>query len=351
MALVTLNAPTMNSILNDGNLTQMMFQDTATDYLHYQARFYINNVEFDRVILPKITSSKMLLEFENLLLKNLSIPDTTSSTIQAFPMINELTIQIWKVITPLIVGGVSQILTSTFNYKLMYCSVSTNEKYYTHSLSFIGVDSNTLLIPENAMIQLPFHTTNTTEPIQIVLKSETNQIISDISTPNPGTSRTYLANTNVYVPTNIDSFLFQIIIGTDRITKRVRVLKNIRYYGKLIQFRNRFGMPMTAYLFGKRTTKSELNILSYKNSFNQLITAEVNEEFLETFDSGYYLHYEKNIIHQMVSSTYVRVYDDSKGMFIPCIVTTKNINVINENEFVESFQIQLKYNKYPKLKN
>lgn len=348
MALVTLSAPAQNSILNDANITQLLFEDTATDYLHYEARFYINNVEYDRVILPRFTNSKMVLEFENLLLKYLEIPEPTGSYIQAFPMINNLKIDIWKAIDA---GnlGLFYTLANTFNYKTAFSYVSSNEMYFNNSLTFIAVDANTLLIDANSMIQLPFHTTNTSNSFILRLIKEDGTNLSEVVVPNPNTSRTYLATMSVYAPPGIESLLFSISVGTESISKRIRVFRNGLYQPKRIQFSNRYGMPMSVDLFGKMKKTKDIEAKTYTNSLSEYITAEINQERLITIDTGYLLESEKGIVDQIATSLHVKIRENN--VYHNCVVSHKSIPLSSDNEFNSNVQLQFRYNNSSKYKN
>src|SRR5690606_13782160 len=114
----------------------------ATNYLNYGANIYINGFIFDRVILPKMstnsilfTNNKMILSFNNLLLKYLNIPAVEHAFIQPFNMINNLTIEIIR----MDLQGYPHA-AFTFNYKLKYSQYPTTEKYEDKNLAFIAVD-------------------------------------------------------------------------------------------------------------------------------------------------------------------------------------------------------------------
>lgn len=350
MAFTIISAPIENTILNDANVTQFDFEDTVNDFLYYQAYIFINNTLIDRVVLPRVSNYRMFLEFDNLLTKYLSIPEVGNETLQSFPMINNLRIEIHKFVRVTIpISHVASFLVKTFHYKLAYSYVSTDEQYYIQPLTFIGVDADCFVVSEKTTIRLPFYTINTTDDIVIKIEKENGDVLSQENISNPGIQRTYLANIEVNAPADVSAYFFSVEVGDLKIQKKFRVFRSPLYEAKQVLFRNRFGMPMSLELFGKINTTGQLSTLSYQNNYNELITAEITEEVNIAIDTGYLLPSEMPSVSQLIKSYWVRIKYEDK--YVPCIVSQKSIPIFSQNEFAKGYQLQFKFNNSKKFRN
>lgn len=346
-----ISAPANNSILNDANTTEIIIQDNNNNYSNYEARLFVNNSYFDGLIFTKIHTNswfindkKMILSFENLLQKYLQIPAVTNQFIQPFPMLVDLRIDVQKLDLE---GYPSSDFT--LNYKLKYSNQPTLEKYETEFLSFIAVDADVLLVQPNTMLQLPFFINDPSLIINVSAVTEDNVVLATKSTTGPQTSKTLLATLNVDAPDDVNAYYFKISAYNFEIVKKIKVVRGNYYKPKKIRFANRFGMPMLVELFGKITAKNEHAFFNYQNNKYQYKTAEVSTDTSVTIDTGYLLESEKAIVDQIATSLNVEI--EINEIFTPCVVNTKTIPVIAENEIHSSAQLMFEFNKNPKHKN
>lgn len=345
-----ITAPVQNTILNDANLTEIIIEDNATTVSGYGANLNINGFLYDGVRMPKIMIGSILprrqffLNFNNLLLKSITHPTVTNQTVQNFNVINDLEIAIHH----LDLQGYPHS-AFTFNYKLKYSQFSTAERYELWPLSFIAVDPEVLLHQPQTTIQLPVYVRTKDLPITIEAVAEDNTVISAITYAMPLETNTVLLSLNVNTPAHVNAYYFRVTQNGYSISKKIKVVRHNYFQPKKVRFFNRFGMPVLTELFGKITTKDEQTFHKYQNAQNIYNTAEVQQDRLITVDTGYLLEAEKAIVNQIASSLNVQV--EVNGVFTPCVVTTKNVPVFTENEFISSTQLTFEFNPNPKLKN
>lgn len=345
--MATITAPIQNSILNDANITEIIVEDTTT-FSHYQANIYIDNVLFDSVVMPKIGNQQMILTFENLLLKYISLPDVQNVFIQRFALIRDLKIDILRYSFAVDHTIIATMFTR--NYKLKYSVLPTAEKYENNQLAWIAVDADVLLVQPNTIIQLPFYIADPDLIITAEAVKENGTVItSQATTGFISATKTLLLTLPVNVPDDVDAYFFRIKAYNFVIEKKIRVVRNGFYKPKRIRFYNRFGMPVLVELFGKLTTKDEQTYFKYQNGMGYYNTAEIQTDTQVSIDTGHLLDSENAIVNQIASSLKVEI--EIKGVFIPCVATLKTIPVINENEFINSAVLTFEFNKSPKIKN
>lgn len=341
----SITAPTQNRVLNDANITEIIVEDTTT-FSHYQANIYIDNVLFDSVVMPKIGNQQMILTFENLLLKYISLPEVQNVFIQRFALIRDLKVTIARYA----VGSSLGIIQYTLNYKLKYSVLPTVEKYEDKQLAWIAVDADVLLVQPNTIIQLPFFIADPDLIITAEAVKENGTVItSQATTGSISATKTLLLTLPVNVPDDVDAYFFRIKAYNFVIEKKIRVVRNGFYKPKRVRFYNRFGMPILVELFGKLSTKDEQTYFKYQNGMGYYNTAEIQTDTQVAIDTGHLLDSEKAIINQIISSLKVEI--EINGAFIPCVATLKTIPVINENEFINSAALTFEFNKSPKIKN
>lgn len=338
-----IKAPANNSTLNDANLTEIILEDTTT-FKYYTANIYIDNILYDTVILPKFSNNRMILLFENLLLKYIQIPELQNYTIQKHDLWKNLRIDFLKHSD---VGA--NITTNSVSYKLLYCTVPTYEKFEYRILDWVGVDADCFVISENGMIKLPFYTRNITDMVFIELRDENDLVFRTLSSANVGNGNFLVLTVYLDIPTHISNFKLLVRIGSNTIEKYFRVFRNQLYTPKKVTFYNRFGLPIMVELFGKASIKDEFTYFKYQNSLAEIKMAEVTTESNFSIDTGYLLNSEKGIIPQICSSLDVRLFYNEQHY--PCVVNTKSIQVFADNEYITSSQLQFEMNKYPKIKN
>lgn len=346
-----ISAPIENSIINDANTTEIIIEDNASDYISYQAIIYINGFKFDGLIMPKMSNvsfifpqKKMILTFDNLLNKYLSLPEVTNQFIQPFNVINDLKIELVRID----LQGYPRA-SFEFNYKLKYSQFPTTEKYEDFQLSWIAVDADTLLVPPLTNIQLPFYLRDESLLLTVTAELEDGTSLNQLVTTVSQTSNTLLANLGVNAPDDVDAYYFKIKAYNFEISKKIRVQRTNLYQPKRVRFYNRFGMPVLVELFGKISTKNDHTFLNYQNGQNQYKRAETQTDILFTVDTGNLLNSELPIVHQIAESLDVRI--EINNVFVPCIPTLKSVPVFSENDFIKSIQLTFETNKYPKLKN
>src|SRR5690606_27605654 len=108
---VILSAPAQNSVLCDANITEIIIEDSSV-FEHYTASVYINNKHYDHIVMPripKILTNRLVLEFDNLLLKYIDLPEPSAflylgtsavPIIQPFPVLNDLRVELWRTTSP-----------------------------------------------------------------------------------------------------------------------------------------------------------------------------------------------------------------------------------------------------------
>lgn len=341
----TISAPIQNSILNDANLTEIIVEDT-TVFSHYEANIYIDNILFDSVIMPKVSSQKMVLTFDNLLLKYITLPEVNNAlSFQGFNLIRNLKITIARFLVGIAVG----VTQYTLNYKLKYSVLPTAEKYETAALSFVGVDPETFLVAPNTKIQLPIFA-NSVETIMVVeAVTPENVVLSTITGYGSQSNGLLLLSLDVVAPPNVSAYFFKVHYAGLTIQKKFRVVRNGYYKPKRVRFYNRFGMPVLVELFGKLSAKDDQTYFKYQNGMGFYTMAEIQTDTQLSIDTGHLLDSEKAIVNQIASS--LRVEIEINGVFTPCVATLKTIPVINENEFINSAVLTFEFNKSPKIKN
>lgn len=336
-----ITAPPEDKILIDANITEITVEDTGL-YQYYFALIYINNEEFDHVVLPKFAASKMLLSFSNLIAKYAQLPNDIQTGLTPVFLDYDLKIELYKQLP-------SAVLMDTFNYKLRYSVLPTNEQYHAQSLAFIAVDADMLVIGNQTTVQLPFFTLDNHTDIRVRLIDNNYNFLYDQLIPNDENAHAFVCSIPFENTTNADILMLEIKVGDQRITKNFRVLKNTVYENKKIRFYNRFGFPMVVDVFGKFTAKDELTYQKYQNAQGVYRTAEITTDTLLAIDTGYLLESEKAIVEQITQSLSVEIFH--KGVFVPCVATTKAVTTFAEKEFHYTTQLQFEFNKNPKIKN
>ena len=340
-----ISAPAQNSILNDANITEVIVEDT-TSFDHYRATIYIDGVFFDNVVMPKISATRMMLVFENLLLKYISLSEVDDFlSVQSFRLIRDFKIEITRKINP----TSPYLIMFTLNYKLKYSQYPTKEVYENSSLKFIAVDPEVLLVQPKTKIQLPVFVNGSAILLYCQAVTEEGTILNSYIFNGTQNKNTVLLSLEVNAPENVNAYFFRVKYESYVIEKKIKVVRNSIYSPKKIRFYNRFGMPILIELFGKLITKDEQTYYQYQSSMGIYTVEEIQSDTQVSIDTGYLLNNEREIISQIASSNKIQI--EIEGKFIPCIVTIKNVPQINENEFVNSLQLTFEFNKNPKIKN
>lgn len=340
---IKLTGPEENSVLIDANITELiLYHIDIKEHFHY-ARFYIDDVFFDELVIPRISTSKLVLQFSNLLLKTISFPIVQNASVFNYRLDRRLKIEIYKK------KGSLTNLVNTFNYSLRYAAKPTNERFDNDLLSFIDVQADVLVVGERASIILPFYSL-IEDNINVRLEDDHGTVLyNGFYSDNPP-NRTFVIRFElITVPLASNALLLTIKAGTATITKKIRVFRNTLYAGKLVEFRNKFGFPIRVSLFGKLACKDDVTVTTYESGLGVLNTAEVKEETTFTLDTGYLTENERGIVSQIVNSLETKIKIGNE--FVKCIPTVKSITTFTEGEFITQNQLSFKINKNPKIKN
>lgn len=339
---IKLTGPAENSVLIDANITEIILEHTDNQEHYHYAKFYIDNVLFDELVIPRISTSKLVLQFSNFLLKTVAFPNVETDVIQAYRMDRNLKIEIFKN------KNTIATLVNTFNYVLRYSTKPTLDKFDVDTwLNFIDVKAQVFVVNPKAKIVLPFYAKNT-ENISITVIDDNGLSLfnQEFYFTN---SNTFVLQLDVDAPASSAYFALIIASGTVKIQKYFRILRNQIYKSKKIKFQNKFGFPILVEVFGKMATKDEFKYTIYKDGSSVLKMADIEEETTFSVDSGYLTENERSIISQIKNSLKTEI--EHQGRFIECVSTTKSITTFTDGEFVTSNALTFEFNKNPKYKN
>ena len=190
---IKLTGPAENSVLIDANITEIILSHTdAQEHYHY-AKFYIDNVLFDELVIPRISESKIVLQFSNLLLKTLVFPAIQNNvTIQSYRLDRILRIEVYKN-----KNNVNN-LVNTFNYLLRYATKATNERFNAYNVTFINVDAQAFVIGEEFRLLLPFYHSNSANFNVTLIGDEGHSYMNQNFSFNVA-EKTFLLNKNITV--------------------------------------------------------------------------------------------------------------------------------------------------------
>nr|WP_297306448.1 hypothetical protein [uncultured Flavobacterium sp.] len=340
---IKLTGPAENSVLIDANITEIILSHTdAQEHYHY-AKFYIDNVLFDELVIPRISESKIVLQFSNLLLKTLVFPAIQNNvTIQSYRLDRILRIEVYKN-----KNNVNN-LVNTFNYLLRYATKATNERFNAYNVTFINVDAQAFVIGEEFRLLLPFYHSNSANFNVTLIGDEGHSYMNQNFSFNVA-EKTFLLNKNINVLPTTNFLELRITHGNSYAVKHFKVLRNTLYSGKSVMFLNKFGYPLEIQLFGKLSTKDDFAVTTYENGLGALKTAEVKEETTFTVDTGYLTEKERGIVSQIVNSLETKI--KIGNVFVECVPTVKSITTYTDGEYVTQNQLSFKINKNPKIKN
>lgn len=340
---IKLTGPAENSVLIDANITEIILSHTDAQEHYHFAKFYIDDVLFDELVIPRISNSKMVLQFSNLLLKTIVFPEIEDDeNVQAYRLDRNLRIEIFKK-----KNNVDN-LVNTFNYKLRYATKGTKERFNAYNVTFIDVASEIFVVGERFRILLPFYHSNSSSfNVSIIGDDGHPYLIGNFSFD--AVEKTFLICKNISVLPTTNFLELRITHGNSYAVKHFKVLRNTLYNGKSVMFLNKYGYPLEIQLFGKLSTKDDFAITNYENGLGVLKTAEVKEETTFTVDTGYLTEKERGIVSQIVKSldTKIKIGND----FISCVPSVKTLTTYTEGEFVTQNQLSFKLNKNPKFKN
>lgn len=339
---IKLTGPAENSVLIDANITEIILEHTDNQEHYHYAKFYIDNVLFDELVIPRISTSKLVLQFNNLLLKTVVFPNVETDVIQAYRMDRNLKIEIFKN------KNTIATLVNTFNYVLRYSTKPTLKKWEGSKLMFIDYTVNTFVVSESTKILLPFYS-SIRENIELLVVDNNDNILHQTTYTEENEINTFLVNLDINVTSDTDFYTLQITAGAYVRKKRFRVLRNKMFKAKSVEFYNSFGFIIRVDLFGRLGVKDEYDYTTFKNGMDIYKTADVTEETIFSVNTGYLTENERGVIEEMVSSLDLKLRKDS--VFISCIPNVKSITTFTEGEFVTQSELTFKMNKNPKFKN
>lgn len=339
---IKLSGPSENSVLIDTNITEIILEHTdAQEHFHY-AKFYIDDVFFDELIIPRISTSKLVLQFSNLLLKSMYFPVVTNDVLQAYRMDRSLKIEIFKK------KNITATLVNTFLFSLRYATKPTTERFNAYNVTFINVEANVFVVSERFRLLLPFFHSESAD-INVTLIGDDGNVYLQDDFSFDANQRTFLLNKTINVLPTTAVLELKIFHGNSYAIKHFRVMRNSLFESKKVLFYNKYGYPIEVELFGKLAIKDDLSVNTYENGFGVLKTAEVKEETTFTVDTGYLTEKERGIVSQIVNSLDTKI--KIKNEFVECVPSVKSITTFTEGEFVTQNQLSFKINKNPKNRN
>lgn len=339
---IKLTGPAENSVLIDANITEIILSHTDLQEHYHFAKFYLDDVFFDELVIPRISTSKMVLQFSNLLLKSIVFPTIHDSSIINYRMDRRLRIEVFKN------KQNASALVNTFNYTLRYSTQPTRDIFEASTLKFIDVAPDVFVIGTTPRILIPVYSLKVSN-IHVQVIDDNGHIYYNGYYSTQPANKTFLIQLSFNLLETSNYLTLKITSEVSSIKKHFRVLRNSLYEPKKIIFYNKFGYPVQVELFGKLAIKDDLVITSYENGLGILKTAEVKEETIFTVDTGYLTEKERGIVSQIVNSldTKIKIGAD----FISCVPTVKSITTYTDGEFVTQNQLSFKLNKNPKFKN
>lgn len=338
------NFPTQNSVLLDGNKTEITVTSSNGVGFYFRAKIYINDAFFDEQGWSRkdnFTAVKDLLYLYKAYFTPQFLGSFTNGLVEKTDLKRKVSIVIEE---RKILDDSLEATVILPDFYILY-NIKSAQFDGSDKVALLGLSAPVMRLPKNGKILIPFYANASNETVKVTIKDDKNNTVNSQLVASFSGKKVFQYTLDLNSVTLASKILFlsaKIEVGSTLLEKTYTIIQLPSYDVKEIVFQNNFGFYIPVYFDGDFEDVLGYKVNSYEQLDNSMAVFAVDEDETYTINTGALNIQEKNIVQEVATS--IDCFFMNNGSYLNVIPAIKKATNLKSrlNNYGQDLQFTIK---------